>query len=139
MPNESSSSVKITWFDTQAVWTALRRFVCELARSHPEVEQVIVFGSFVRGQAVPGSDVDLLIVLNDSPLPFGERLSLYRPQGRTPVDVDVFPYLQQELEEMLQQGNFFLTQALREGVVLFDRGRGDGMSQVRSMESIKER
>lgn len=115
-----SPSVKITYFDEEGVWAAVREFAEELARDNPEVERVIVFGSLVRGEAVPGSDVDLLIILKDSDIPILDRMSKYMPQ-RFPVGVDVFPYTADEVEQMLEDSNFFLKQALAEGVEVFVR------------------
>ncbi|MBI2908589.1 MAG: nucleotidyltransferase domain-containing protein [Chloroflexi bacterium] len=115
-----SPSVKITYFDKEGVWAATRDFAAELARAHPEVEEVVVFGSLVRGEAVPGSDVDLLVILRDSNVPFLDRMTSYMPD-RFPVGMDVFPYTKAEIEQMLQDNNFFIKRALGEGVELFSR------------------
>jgi len=120
MPETSWLGVKVWWFPKDRAWAAARAFARELAEAHPEVERVLVFGSLVRDEAVPGSDVDFLVVLKDSPVPFLERASRYMPH-RFPVGVDVFAYTQAEVEEMLAQGNFFLRCALAEGVELFRR------------------
>lgn len=121
MLNGSSSSVKVTWFDYSAVWEAVRRFARELVEQFGEVEEVRVFGSLVRGECVPGSDADLLILLRDHPLPFHERIPLFLPRHPMPVSVDVFPYTRRELEQMLREGNHFLRRAMEEGVVVAER------------------
>jgi len=81
---------------------------------------VILFGSLARGDAVPGSDADLLLVLRDSERPFRDRAGTYRVADAG-VGVDVFAYTDRELASMLDQGNAFVTQALREGVVLWEK------------------
>ena len=91
-----------------------------LARERPEVERVLLFGSLVSGGAVPGSDADLLVVLNDSNRRFLDRIPLYVPAG-CPVDVDVFPYTHAELERMQAEGNHFIRRALAEGVEIYAR------------------
>ena len=58
---------------------SLRKSIKELRERYPEIEQVILFGSFARGEAVPGSDIDLLIILKDSKLTFLERIVRYIP------------------------------------------------------------
>lgn len=83
----------------------------------PEIEQVILFGSLARGEAVPGSDADLLVILSSSEQPFLERIPRYLPDG-LPVGVDVFPYTRQELTHMLADGNHLITQAVEEGILL---------------------
>ena len=84
---------------------------------------MILFGSFARGESVPGSDVDLLIILRDSTLSLLERIPRYMPT-HFPVAVDVFPYTEDELQEMINQGNFFVRKALEEGKELFHNEEG---------------
>jgi predicted nucleotidyltransferase len=100
------------------VLVRLRRAVQELTNRHREIEQVILFGSLARGDAVPGSDVDLLLVLQESDLPFLERSVYYQPAG-VGLGVDLFVYTRSELEAMLRAGNTFVAHALREGIALF--------------------
>ena len=114
MQRKSSPSVKISYFDKEAVWDSLRKFTAQLKKKHPEIERIIVFGSLVRDDCVPGSDVDLLIVLGKSDKPFLERITDYMP-SKFPVGVDVFPYTRQELRTMIQEGNFFIKTALDQG------------------------
>ena len=105
--------VEIVYFDRQSVEEALSGLARSL-RSLPEVERVLAFGSFVKGESVPGSDVDLLIILRDSPKPFLDRIPDYLP-GRFPVGVDVFPYTGDEIDRMLQAGNLFMKAIVEEG------------------------
>ena len=120
MLKKSYGSVQVTWLDRDAVLESTRQAVAALAAHRPEIDQVILFGSMARGDAVPGSDVDLLMVLESSDRAFLERISLYRPSG-IPVGVDVFPYTRQELANMLDEGNGFVRQAQEEGITLYQR------------------
>ena len=122
MPRKSSLSVKITYFDKQAVEKALRKYLSELDQKYPEIEKVILFGSFLQERSVPGSDLDLLLVLRESSLPFLERIPHYMPSS-FPVGVDVFPYTQEEITRMTKEGNQFLKQALEKGKLLFSRSQ----------------
>jgi len=122
MRSEYFGSVKVTYFDKEAVWQALRELAPRLAADHPEILRIAVFGSLARDEAAPGSDVDLLIVLRQSDLRFPDRFDRYRPE-RFPVGVEVFAYTQEEMERMLSEGNFFLKRALEEAVTLFERAR----------------
>lgn len=120
MLTQSFGSVKITWLDQPAVVRATERAVARLAKERPEVQRVILFGSLARGDAVPGSDVDLLVVISASDRSFLERIPLYHPDG-VPIGVDVFPYTEGELASMLAQGNPLARRAISEGLVLFER------------------
>ena len=116
---QSFPSVKITYFDKQAVWEALRKYLEQVEREYPEVGKVILFGSLARGEGVPGSDIDLLIILRESTsTPILERIPKYMPLC-FPVGVDVFAYTEQELEEMKRQGNPFVRKVLEEGIEVF--------------------
>jgi uncharacterized protein len=120
MHSRSSRSVKITYFPKERVREALAQYVPDIVSRRPEIKRIVLFGSVARGDAVPGSDVDLLLVLNSSSRPFLERISEYRPD-RFPVGVEIFAYTQEELDNMLGEGNWFLRRALSEGEVLFDK------------------
>lgn len=120
MRSEYFGSAKITYLDRDAVWEALRSLAPRLADEHPEIEKISVFGSFARDDAAPGSDVDLLLVLKESDLPFPERAGRYRPR-HFPIALDVFAYTADEMQRMLSEGNFFLKRALAEAITLFER------------------
>ena len=120
MLKKSYGSVQVTWLDRPAVLEATRKAVQNLAENKPEIQRVVLFGSMARGDAVPGSDVDLLIVVSKSRRPFLDRISWYRPAG-IPIGVDVFAYTERELKHMQREGNPFLKSATDEGIVLFDR------------------
>ncbi|MBI2304270.1 MAG: nucleotidyltransferase domain-containing protein [Chloroflexi bacterium] len=113
--------MKIRYFDYQMVWHSLRQWASEAALRHPEVEKIIAFGSLVRREAVPGSDVDVILIVEESPLPFRERIPHYMPEA-FPVGMDVFPYTRAEVENMMREGNLVLKRALGEGIVIFERG-----------------
>ena len=77
-PEGSSPSAKVFWLDRTGIRDRLRQEAERLHQSHPEIERVILFGSLARGDAVPGSDADLLLVLRDSERPFRGRAGTYR-------------------------------------------------------------
>jgi predicted nucleotidyltransferase len=114
------STVSVTWFDKDAVWRAVEAHARALAVRFPEIEEIRVFGSLVKGTAVPGSDVDLLIVLGASDRPFLDRISGYLP-GAFPCGVDVFPYTRAEIARMANEGNSLISAALSEGRTIFRR------------------
>ena len=115
-----SPSVRILWLNVAQVRARLSKAVSCLAETHLEIEQVWLFGSLARGDAVPGSDADLLIVLGDCPLPFLDRSVHYQPDF-CGVGVDVLAYTREELARMEADGSAFLSQAQREGICLFCR------------------
>jgi hypothetical protein len=81
----------------------------------PEVLAVVLFGSLARGEATAMSDADLLVLLEETNLPFPERLVRYRPQGVRRVEV--FPYTLEEARRGLGVSSV----ALRDGLLLWAR------------------
>ena len=102
------------------MWRAVEAHARALADRYPEIEEIRVFGSLVKGTAVPGSDVDLLIVLSASEVPFLDRISAYLP-GAFPCGVDVFPYTRAEIAQMTSESNTMIAAALSEGRTIFKR------------------
>jgi len=86
------------------------------------VLEISLFGSLARGNYAPGSDADLLLVLDRDERPFLERippfLCLFQPG---PVPVEVFPYTRSELERMQGEGNPFILGVMRQAVKLVGR------------------
>ncbi len=121
--------MQVTFLDRHEVLRALRETVLGLPGTHPEIESVVLFGSLARGEAVPGSDADLLLVLEGCDLPWMERLVRYAVSPVAGVAVEVFPYTRAEVERMKAEGNWFIRRALREGVVLFQRGAGSPVAR----------
>ena len=117
MLKPSSNSVRVFWLDSQAVMEELRIAARQMKARHPEVEAVLLFGSLARGQAVPGSDADLLVILSAASQPFMERIPRYLPVG-LPLGVDVFPYTRDEIDRMLAEDNPFVQRAIEEGIAL---------------------
>jgi len=64
--------------------------------AHPEVEEIVVFGSFAEGRWAPGSDLDVFVVLTRSPKSVRDRIPELLPRA-FPVGVDLFPYTQDEI------------------------------------------
>jgi len=95
MPSGSSSSVVVKSVDKDAVRHAMDAYAAVLL-ARPEVDEVVVFGSFERDTYAPGSDLDVLVVLRESPLGIRERAGEYRPL-HFPVPLDLFPLTRSEL------------------------------------------
>lgn len=106
---------RIFRFDPQARLEALEGAAKALGQ-RPEVLAVVLFGSLAQGRATAMSDADILVLLESSPFPFSERLSLYRPHGVR--GVEVFPYTLEEAQRSLQEGWGVVRPALASGQLL---------------------
>jgi predicted nucleotidyltransferase len=107
--------VKTFWLDRDYISQQLDKAVDTL-RVDPNVLKVVLFGSFAEGRAVPGSDIDILIILQSDSHRFIDRIQHYLDSfAYIGISVDVFPYTIDELDNPLVQ------KALSTGKVLFER------------------
>ena len=116
----SSGSVQITWVDLPELLAAVRERAERLCREHPEIQEILLFGSLAHGGFTPDSDVDLLIILERSDTPFLKRADPFRDIF-SDLPFDVFPlvYTRDEVNRMQAEGNPFLRSALEGAVSLF--------------------
>jgi len=115
----SCGSVRIAFLNREQAIAELAECAQQLLERDKRVIAVGLFGSLARGQALPSSDADLLIVLKAHPLPrWFDRIPEYTLafQG-TALPVEPFPYTKDELVRLLS-GPGFLRTAIREKIVL---------------------
>ena len=93
------SSVKIFSVDVAAVRRGMDEYAHELLATHPEVEEIIVFGSFENDTYAPGSDLDVFIILREANDSARDRIPRLLPKKSLSVPVDVFPFTRAEMEE----------------------------------------
>ena len=100
-----------------ALERSLDNLVAQLA-AMPEVERVILFGSYATGRRDLFTDLDLLVVMRSS-LDFVSRTAdLYR-RLRTDVDMDLLVYTPEEIARV--DAHPFVRRALSEGRVLHEK------------------
>ena len=86
---------------------------------HPE--RIILFGSRARRTARPGSDYDLLVVKESSQPRYRRSVQLYARLSDIPAEVDILVYTPEEIHEWSAVPQAFVTTAIREGRVLYER------------------
>ncbi len=120
MRARSFDSVKVISLNRERAREQVRAAVRRLASRRPEIRRAVLFGSLARGDAVPGSDADVLLVLEKSTKAFMQRISDYE-LSLSSIGVDVFPYTEEELGRMQKDGNVFIENALAEGMEIYRR------------------
>lgn len=84
--------------------------------------RVVLFGSHARGEPGPDSDIDLVVVLDDSapPAALSWRLRNEARKGFT-GSVDIIPCRERVLQERARAAGSFADTVLREGIVIYER------------------
>ncbi len=115
MPVRSSRSPVLRWPRPDEVLAALDRWVRDEAGRHPELVRLGCFGSYVRGDWGPGSDLDLVAVVRASQEPF-ERRGLSWSTEALPVPTDLLVYTEAEWDALVRRGDRF-ARVLKEEVL----------------------
>lgn len=105
MPVRSLNSPVLKWPKAAEVETAARAWADQQARRDPLMLRIGYFGSLARGDWGVGSDLDLLVVLERSELPFEERGLLF-DTTHLPVPADLLVYTQDELARLKDERPF---------------------------------
>lgn len=106
--------------DRPAVLADLRCAAAAHAATLPEIAEIRLYGSLARGTANPYADADILVVLDETDLPFHDRLPRYKPMG-APVPLDVTVCTRDELQRELAAGNRFVRRVMDDSVILYAR------------------
>ena len=83
-------------------------------------QKVVLFGSLVRGEIKPGTDIDLFIVKSDVPKLGVDRIRELDALVRYRLATDFVVYTPEEVEHRLLLGDPFVKGILEEGRVLYD-------------------
>lgn len=92
--------------------------IVEVLSRLPEVERIILFGSYARGRRDLLTDLDILVVM-ETQLDTLARTAFIYERLCLPVDYDVLVYTPVELERLKEQP--FLRQIFKEGKVLYEK------------------
>jgi uncharacterized protein len=89
-----------------------------LAKAAPNAEQILLFGSYARGDAHAQSDLDFLVIEHTVENRAREMVRLRRALRPLRVAADVLVYSSEEVNRWGQQPGSALYWALREGRVV---------------------
>jgi len=95
---------------------ALSKFLSKI-KAKMNVKCVILFGSRARGDFMPHSDVDLIII-GDFTEKFLDRILIISEENDSPYNFETFCYTELEFESMFKRGNALVLDAIYEGIPL---------------------
>lgn len=106
---EVIGSVRITRVDAKRLTRSLSDTAGKIRSEHPEVSNIILFGSFSKGTFTSQSDVDVAIIVLRSRQRFMDRPEVFMDYfSDIDVQVNVIVYTVQEFERLLKVGNRFV-------------------------------
>ncbi len=114
LPDKGESRDRKTLLDQE-----LARSLC-LLTEHGNPEKVILFGTLAQGSVHEWSDIDLVVVEQTS-LPFFQRLKRLRRILKPRVAMDVVQYTPEEFDRMCAERPFFREEILAKGRVVYER------------------
>lgn len=120
MPVRSLRSSVFVWPDAQHVDQAVRAWAGTMVAQRPDTLRIGYIGSYARDDWGVGSDLDLLILVTQSDLPFAERAAAWDTTP-LPVPTDVWIYTQDEWATMAAQGRRFHREAMQQAVWVYER------------------
>jgi predicted nucleotidyltransferase len=105
-------------FDTNVLQEIVRRIV---EASDPE--KIVLFGSRARKAHRPESDLDLLVIKKSTEPRYERAVPIYRALAgvRLGIDKDIIVYTPEEVAQWRNASAHFVTTALREGKVVYER------------------
>jgi len=106
MPVRSLRSSVLKWPDRQAVEQAVTAWASRERLRHPGLVRLGWFGSYARGDAGVGSDLDLVAVVESSEEPF-ERRALAWDLSQLPVPAEILVYTRDEWQRLQREGRRF--------------------------------
>ena len=120
MPVRSLRSSVLRWPDRQAVHEAILQWLASLLSTRADVQRIGYFGSYARGDWGVGSDLDLIVILDTSDAPFGQR-SLGSDILNIPVSVDLLIYTADEWRSLENLNTKFYKTMMEEAVWVYTR------------------
>ncbi|CAN5193169.1 nucleotidyltransferase domain-containing protein [soil metagenome] len=103
----------------------LREEIVERIVAAVDPEKIVLFGSRAEETHRPDSDIDLLVVRESAEPSYKRAIPIHAAIWDLPieVDTDVLVYTPQEVEEWKGASAAFVTTALRQGKVIYERQR----------------
>lgn len=110
---KSLDSVKIISIDYNLLIRKLEEIAKDIREKVSNVKEILLFGSYAKGNFTPLSDLDILIITKEAELPFLYRHEkFYEFFKEIPLDVNIIVYTQEEIKKLLDSDNMFIKEIL---------------------------
>lgn len=120
MPVRSLTPSLLRWPEPEQILNQVRLWAAQVAAEHPGLQRVALFGSYGRGDAGVGSDLDLLLIDTGSSGPQHQRLLAW-PLAELPLSCDALVLTPTEHAELLASGSAMAAALQRDSRWLWHR------------------
>lgn len=108
-----SDGVEILSIDKDELMKNLTKCARRIKRDHPSVARILLYGSFMRNNFTPNSDVDIAIIVNHTNESFIARQDNYITYLSTiPLDISIVVYTIEEIKKLKREKNGFIQEVL---------------------------
>ena len=97
----------------------LKRYI-RLLTKHGSPEKLILFGTLARGELHEWSDIDLVVV-EETDLPFYQRLRKIRELIQPQVGLDIVVYTPEEFDQLQANSPFFREEIIAKGKIIYEQ------------------
>jgi uncharacterized protein len=120
MPVRLLNSAVFVWPRREEALSAARSWAAELSQRDSGVQGVYCIGSCGRGDYGVGSDLDVMVLINDAEVSLVDRHRRYEPLN-IPIPADVLVYTLSEWRRLISSRPALFARLEREKIVLFER------------------
>ena len=99
----------------------LRKEIVSRIVAVAQPEKIILFGSRARGTERSDSDIDLLVIARSEQPRYRRAAPMYGVLSDILAPMDILVYSPQEVEEWSEVSQAFVTTAVRQGTVLYEK------------------
>ena len=98
----------------------LQRFIRSVRDLRPQIRKIVLFGSRARGEELPWSDYDLLVLVERREQPLVDKIydAVVEIQTDTGCDLSLKIISQTEWDRRREANSSFVANILREGIVV---------------------
>lgn len=82
--------------------------------------QICLFGSYAKGNAREGSDIDLFVIMDSDLSPAQRRAQVSEVSGISRVPIDILVYTPEEIQARLDKDDYFFMDILEHSKILYE-------------------
>lgn len=120
MPVKLLNSAVLKWPDPEEVIKEAKQWAIKYSKTDKNIIRIICFGSIAKNTWGLGSDLDILIEVESSDVPFYSRSLCYYPD-KISVPVEILVYTSDELRILRNEGRRFIREIKQHHLLLYEK------------------